>query len=391
MTEKEFDIQVKSLLGGAEEPVSPAVWEGVAAGLSKKRRIVPFWAWGAGAAAVAAAVALGVFLRPAQPLAPAHSNPIISIAEAPETPEREVATPSEALPSPAPSVQRLAHAHAPSVPAPEVLDAPAIPVLPEPVEEPQLPEPQAVVPAETTAPEVPSYEEDAALLEQIGREEQRSQSTGQGFSLSFSGNLQDKRNGNSPSSALNYRYSAPGSGQGPITEGREIYFSIPFSLGIGLNYNFNNYLGIGTGIRYTYLSRTFEGFYQGSGWSAETDIVNRQHWLGVPLNLYYNFLNIGRWRVHAFAGGAVEFLLDNDYLIHAHSGDVHHRSNPAPPLWSADIGLGLEFKVAPRVGLYLNPGFHYYFADPEKHPRSLRTIQPLHFDVEAGVRFSFGQ
>ena len=41
MNEKEFDIQVRNLLQSAEEPVSPKVWEGVAAGLDKRRRIVP--------------------------------------------------------------------------------------------------------------------------------------------------------------------------------------------------------------------------------------------------------------------------------------------------------------------------------------------------------------
>ena len=61
MNEKEFDIQVRNLLQSAEEPVSPKVWEGVAAGLDKRRRIVPVRFWGyASALAAAAAVALVV-------------------------------------------------------------------------------------------------------------------------------------------------------------------------------------------------------------------------------------------------------------------------------------------------------------------------------------------
>ena len=60
------------------------------------------------------------------------------------------------------------------------------------------------------------------------------------------------------------------------------------------------------------------------------------------------------------------------------------------PQFSAGAGLGVEFKITPVVGLYLDPSFRYFFAT-QKQPRSLRTVQPLRFDIEAGVRFSFGK
>ena len=47
MIESEFDKYVRDLLQNAEEEVSPRVWEGVAAGLAKKRRVVPVWGWAA--------------------------------------------------------------------------------------------------------------------------------------------------------------------------------------------------------------------------------------------------------------------------------------------------------------------------------------------------------
>ena len=87
MNEKEFDIQVRNLLQSAEEPVSPKVWEGVAAGLDKRRRIVPVRFWGyASALAAAAAVALVVLLKPAAPVVePEHSNPSIFMSERPRS------------------------------------------------------------------------------------------------------------------------------------------------------------------------------------------------------------------------------------------------------------------------------------------------------------------
>jgi hypothetical protein len=41
------------------------------------------------------------------------------------------------------------------------------------------------------------------------------------------------------------------------------------------------------------------------------------------------------------------------------------------------------------MGIYMDPNVRYYF-ESERQPRSLRTIQPLRFDIEAGVRFTFG-
>ena len=58
MIESEFDKYVRNLLHDAEEEVSPRVWEGVAAGLAKKRRVVPVWGW----AAASVAAALGARL-----------------------------------------------------------------------------------------------------------------------------------------------------------------------------------------------------------------------------------------------------------------------------------------------------------------------------------------
>ena len=42
MKETEFDIQVRNLLQDAQESVSPSVWEGVQAGLARKRRAAAF-------------------------------------------------------------------------------------------------------------------------------------------------------------------------------------------------------------------------------------------------------------------------------------------------------------------------------------------------------------
>ena len=397
MTEKEFDIQVRNLLQNAQEPVSPKVWEGVEAALNKPARIIPLRFWGyAGALAAAAAVALFVFLKPAAPVVdPVHSNPSIFMSEASgETvPQTEIVpvqeeTPVQLVQLPRRRPHLVAQA---SVPAPQAEPvAPATEETPVKVEEPAAPAEEAPV-SSALASQKPQ-ENDHALLNQMAFEEEKaSRPAENGFSVLAFGNFQT--NQRSGIHGDFHRYGAPAlnAGVGIYNESPETSFSLPFSVGLGVQFNPNQRWALGTGIRYTNLQRTFVGDFKGEGfYLAQTDIDNQQHWLGVPVNVYYNFVNSNRWRVHAFVGGSAEWLLDNHFLIHSSPSDIHHHMKGEYTQWSGAAGVGLEFKITPFLGFYIDPSFRYFF-NTERQPRSLRTVQPLRFDVEAGLRFSIGK
>lgn len=396
MKENEFDIQVRNLLQDAQESVSPSVWEGVQAGLVQRHRAAAFWRW-AGAVAAAAAILVGVVL-----LWPAaqqeHSNPTIlaetSTEDIPQAPlvqedvlpaEEETLVPA-ATPSPRPA--RLAK-----------VEEKAAPAVEESVSVAPAPEETSAAPAEQPEPEekavaaavAPKEVTDQAAFNRLAFEEGR-KNTVNAWSMAVSGNLEDKRRG-TVNSFVPRHYSAPllSAPEGIYNENPEISFSLPFSVGVGLNWQFARHWAVGLGLRYTNLSRTFVGDYKGSGFILQqTDIDNHQHWLGIPVNAYYAFVNTGRWRVHVFAGGSMEFLVDNDYLVHSVQKDLHYHQHGSRPQFSAGLGLGVEFKITPWLGLYLDPSFRYYFR-PDLQPRSLRTIQPLRFDLEAGLRFSLGK
>ena len=393
MKEKEFDIAIREILQQAEEPVSPRVWEGVEAGLNR-RRIFPVWAWGFTAVAAAAAIALVVFLQ--TPGVTEHSNPTISIVE---TPEATVLPIEEQV---ARNVSRLAH-----VPEPVIKEVPAVPAEEIPALEQEeevqefistpLEEKVSTIAAvqPDTMPE--SAVEDNDALNKLAYSE-RKQKEPRGFSFTASGQMQGNTRGEVSYKGVN---RAPGSmpllapvvDHGVFNEQPELNFSLPFSLGSGVKYHFNSRLALGTGIRYTYMSRTFLGCYNDISNNIHidrlTDIDNHQHWLGVPLNFYFNIIDNGRWRLHTFVGGAGEFLVNNDYLIH-YSPDIHFSQHGNRIQWSVAGGLGVEYRLTPTVGLFLDPSVRYYFG-AENQPRSIRTIQPLRVEVEAGVRFSFGE
>lgn len=381
---EEFDKYVRNLLQDAEEEVSPRVWEGVAAGLNRKARVVPVWRWAAVSVAAAAAVVAAFVVF--------HSNPSISqetpsataMAEpASVTEEEPVSVPTKAVAVKRSQPRQEVVAPVSALPADEIQ-----PVAVQPQQPVRLVQKNAVPVTERTA-----LLDDHSLLNQLAYTE-RQKPSDKGFSLIASGQIQGNQRGEVPSMAYSKPYSAPpfGAGEGIYNETPETNFRLPFSIGLAVRYNFTNRWAIGTGVRYTNLGRTFiADFVSGEGITIpQTDIDNEQHWLGVPLNVYYDIVNRGRWRVHAFVGGAAEFLLDNDFLVHYSPKDIHYHQNAKATQWSVAGGLGVEFRITPHVGIYLDPNFRYYF-NTENQPRSLRTIQPLRFEMEAGVRFSFGQ
>lgn len=385
MKESEIDIMARNLLQNAEETVSPKVWEGVSAALDARKRVVPFWAWALSGVAAAAAVVLGVFLyRPSVSAIPAA--PLAGYVQAASQPEGIVPLQQQMARSAVPSALAMTQEE----PAPQAapLSTQAIPA--QPFAAAVIPASQRLsVPVRSTGISA----EDQALLNRLAQETVQQPAGENGLSLLVSGNFQGNGRGNVSSAAYHraFRPLSPRATQeeGIYNEYPEVSFSLPVSGGLGFLFNFHPRWAVGTGIRYTHLSRTFvaeyvdsDGFPQG-----ETDIDNHQHWVGVPLNLYFHIVNKGRWRIHSFVGGAGEYLVDNDFLIHSSPRDIHYHQGGFPLQWSAAVGLGMEFKLTPGIGLYLDPSFRYYFGT-ENQPRSIRTIQPLRVDLEAGVRFS---
>ena len=58
-------------------------------------------------------------------------------------------------------------------------------------------------------------------------------------------------------------------------------------------------------------------------------------------------------------------------------------------LWSVGATTGAEYRFSPSFGLYFTPGVEYHF-DNGAEVRSAYTEKPLHWNVNLGVRFHFG-
>ena len=110
--------------------------------------------------------------------------------------------------------------------------------------------------------------------------------------------------------------------------------------------------------------------------------VKTQHFIGIPVNAYFDIVNQDRINLYAYAGGTVEKCVSDNYNVL--STAIQHREKTKGVQLSANAGIGVEFMLGKHLGLYIDPSVRYYFDCDQ--PKSIRTEQPLMFGFEMGLR-----
>lgn len=170
---------------------------------------------------------------------------------------------------------------------------------------------------------------------------------------------------------------------------KESSYSIPVSFGVGARIALGKRWGLNTGLKYSLLQRTFAGTYTKitdgkTVANISSDIRHTIHYIGIPLQGYFDIIDGSKVKLYAYAGGEAEKALANVYRIKNQPKDVIYRENVKGVQLSVNAGFGIEFAVAKQLGLYINPGLAYYFDCDQ--PVSIRTQQPLMMNFEVGMR-----
>ena len=166
-------------------------------------------------------------------------------------------------------------------------------------------------------------------------------------------------------------------------------YAIPVTFGATVKISFGNNWAIGTGLNYTMLQRTFAGKYTeyldgALKHDIESDIRHTIHYIGIPVNAYYTFLSGSRIKLYAYAGGTAEKAVSNKFKVLDGPERITYSEKAKGMQFSAGAGLGVEFNVIDRLGIYVNPGVRYFFDCDQ--PVSIRTQQPFMMDFEIGLR-----
>ena len=169
------------------------------------------------------------------------------------------------------------------------------------------------------------------------------------------------------------------------------YYYLPMSFGVGIKFRIIKWLEIGIGVNYTLLMKRVSGnYYEYDSVgnlvrSCTAELKNSQHYIGIPLDVYFNIFGNEKWNTYASVGGCIEKCVSNRYNGVYDNLDINHKTAVEGIQTSVKAGLGVEYSPVKFLGIYLDPSLRYYFDNNQ--PRSIRTSQPLSFGVEAGLRF----
>ena len=393
-----MEKSVKSILENAQEEVPAHVWDGISKRLDRqdRHRAAALWFGRIGVAAAAAAVALVAILHAGKeetPVPETPDNDLIAVVES------EIITndiQNDATPVPAASRNLIACSNISSTSIktqekPSVCD-----IITDTFEEKQTVSEQAPAEALPEAPQTKIETADAAPAEETATWEEndrewneRKTKTSLVFSGTAGSNDQQSKGGMGPmkSPTLGKQYTETTIER----SGNETAFGIPVSVGTGVRYRFTPKWSVGLGINYTYLTSRFNGRYikvDDNGDVNEpisANIRNNQHYIGIPLNIYYDIVSTDLIIFYASAGGVIEKCLLNKYLVQD-SPSITHTEHVKGAQTSVNAGLGVEFKIGSGAGIYIDPSLRYYFKSGQ--PKSIRTTQPLIFGIEVGLRFN---
>ena len=436
--DNEWKNSLRKRFSDYASPEPEGLWESIEQGMAGKprRKMLPVWI--ASGLAAAAAVALVVFLHPEKTLdtsdlqkqatlAESLAEPVDTVVEPAETTDDSGASTSSASEI-APGASTSSSTGSKSVPfavaSRQTLLAEAEPVVSAPVSEETVPDAvndlnsrldkqrhsrldrESMVEQEASVTEKKEVRE---MPDQVGHDDtilpaskrkrfsigaygnggQASKEQMQGYGMNRTGEYLNTR-----ATGSNVKNDVGGLMR-TLASNRESSFeahhAAPLRVGVTAAWELAPHLNLVSGLNWTYLNSEFEE----TASPIRTVVGQDLGYLGVPLCLEaaYNVWK-GLW-LSAGAGGMVEKgLLSSSWTNTWVDGQVAETiKNPKPDtgglLWSVGATAGAEYRFSPSFGLYFTPGIEYHF-DNGAEVRSAYTEKPLHWNVNLGVRFHFG-
>ena len=152
---------------------------------------------------------------------------------------------------------------------------------------------------------------------------------------------------------------------------------IPLSFGLDVSVSLLPRLALTSGIDLSLYRSTFTETENTGG----KQFRQRACYLGIPLRLDWTLWDQGRISAWLGAGGKADYLVSGNFSDIRLKDDTIH--------WSAVGNLGVQYRLHPNVGLFLQPEVSYYFKPTSPAIQTYRTEHPLTFNLGVGARFAF--
>ena len=171
----------------------------------------------------------------------------------------------------------------------------------------------------------------------------------------------------------------------------EYSHKMPVKIGASIRYDFNKFLGIESGLTYSFLSSDLKTGEEGavSSWSKG---VQSMHYLGIPLNLSFNIFSSRYFNAYVTAGGLMEkcvrgSLKTDEYLDGKYHGSSSTTLKQKGLQWSVNGAAGIQVNILPQLGLYMEPGVSHHFSNNSK-VCTIYSDKPTDFSLSFGLRYT---
>lgn len=153
----------------------------------------------------------------------------------------------------------------------------------------------------------------------------------------------------------------------------------PISVGAQVGVSVSPRLSLSTGLVYT---RTSSDFAMED--DSRYDKHQVLHYVGVPLSVNYEVWSLSRVHTYVMVGAEADFNVKNDTQLDGEHIDGAKRDRVQ---FSGKAALGVQYDVAPRVGLYLEPGVKHYFDNGSEIVNTFKDKE-WNFNLQFGLRFN---
>lgn len=157
---------------------------------------------------------------------------------------------------------------------------------------------------------------------------------------------------------------------------------VPMTIGFMVGRQLSKRLSLNTGLNYTRLVSTW----------GQADVAHKlqSHYVGVPAILNWEFLQSKKFKMYSSTGLLFEHgiaSIQSTTMEINGAKSIQKYREPTPGFQGGIIaGFGMEYIVAKRVGLYLQPAVTTWVVNVNQ-PASIRTSQTLAPTLQLGARF----
>ncbi|MDQ1095239.1 MULTISPECIES: outer membrane beta-barrel protein [Chryseobacterium] len=160
------------------------------------------------------------------------------------------------------------------------------------------------------------------------------------------------------------------------------------SVGISINTDISKKWSISSGVFYTKLSSTVNAGSDEYNYSTKQVV----HYIGVPVQLNYRFINKPKFLLYVGAGGQADIALaskrTDKYEI---AGEKFTENDPSYKPQSIRFSLaaapGVEYRFNKNFGVYIEPGVRYFFPEKNEYGTNVEK-NPVNFSLRTGLRYT---